>query len=367
MEERKMKKAKVSKVIAATTAATLLLSPATVFASDVGDSTTSEKTDITDANGALDGSGALEGYVDKKVFRIVLPTTDVNFTLDPQGLLHAAEEDTYGTASGAVYFKNTADDGTVTYSNTSDDITFTNKSSYDIKVGLAITLNTGDISLVKAADVASTTTPALNLGLKKGSDTTEIESDSFTATPATAKAVPEVTDSVTSGYKLTGSKTDPGDGSTPSNNGMYYSYKLTDGYTAGDDQKITYNLTGSCNDVAGWANIDQAVTAKVAWTVADATAPGITGNAYSRSKADNTYGLENISQDITAIGVSADGKTVSGNLPSTAYTVDKDAKTLVIDGTKNTMIGAGGVGANRYFVVTFADGSKLTFSVKVSA
>ena len=134
-----MKKAKVSKVIAATTAATLLLSPATVFASDVGDSTTSEKTDITDANGALDGSGALEGYVDKKVFRIVLPTTDVNFTLDPQGLLHAAEEDTYGTASGAVYFKNTADDGTVTYSNTSDDITFTNKSSYDIKVGLAIT------------------------------------------------------------------------------------------------------------------------------------------------------------------------------------------------------------------------------------
>lgn len=372
-----MRNAKVSKVLAATMAATMLLTPATAFAAE-GDGNTTPTTpasnDITDptkANGELTGSGDLEGYVDKKVFRIVLPTTNVNFTLDPQGLLNAADKDKYGIASGAVYFENapTADGGTATYSNKSDDIKFVNKSSYAIKVGLAVTLDTGDISLVKTADIGTATTPALSLGLLKDDDTTatDIDSASFKSTPASLQAVPEVSDSVTDGYKLTGSSTDPGDGTQPSKNGMYYSYKLTDDYEAGANQTVKYKLTGSCNNVAGWAKIDKAVTAKIAWTVADATAPGITGTDYSRGSATNTYTLENISQGISSIAVSVDGKTIAATVPTGAYSVDENTTTLTIDGTKNTPVGAGAVGAVRYFIVTFADGSKLTFSVNVEA
>lgn len=367
-----MRNAKVSKILAASMAATMLLTPTMVFAAD-GDDTTvsSDITDPTKADGELSGSGDLEGYVDKKAFRIVLPTTNVNFTLDPQGLLHAADEDTYGIASGAVYFENapTTEGGTASYTNTSDEIKFINKSSYAVKVGLAVTLDTGDVSLVKSADIGTATTPALNLGLLKDTDSTAIDIDntSFKNTPASLKAVPEVSDSVTAGYKLTGSKTDPGDGTQPSKNGMFYSYKLTDDYEAGADQTVTYKLTGSCNNVAGWAKINKAVTAKIAWTVTDATSPGITGATYSRGSATNTYTLENISQEITSIGVSADGTAVAGNLPSGAYSVNDDKTTLTIDGTKNTFIGAGGVGSTRYFIVTFADGSKITFSVNVAA
>ena len=369
-----MRNVKISKLIAATTAATLLFSTTTVFAADTGDTVdTSTDTEITDpgnANGELSGSGNLEGYVDKKVFRIVLPTTNVNFTLDPQGLLNAADEDTYSLGSGAIYFENapTTDGGSATYSNKSDDIKFVNKSSYAVKVGLAVTLDTGDISLVKSADISSATAPALNLGLLKDADTTatDIDNVSFKSTPASLKAVPEVSDTVTEGYKLAGSTTDPGDGTPESTNGMYYSYKLTDGYTAGADQTVTYKLTGSCNDVAGWAKIDKAVTAKIAWTVTDATAPSITGTTYSRS-ASNTYALENITNDIKSIEVSNDGKAPIGTVPTAAYTVDENKTTLTIDGTKNTIIGTGGVGNVRYFIVTFVDNSKLVFSVNVTA
>ena len=369
-----MRNAKVSKFIVATTAATLMLSSTTVFASGVdGDDTTTsgDITDIKDANGELNGSGELEGYVDKKVFRIVIPTTNVNFTLDPQGLLTAADKDKYTLGSGAVYFENapTTTGGNATYTDKSDEIKFVNKSSYDVKVGLAVTLDTGDISLVNSTDIGTATVPSLNLGLLKGSDSqaTDIDSAAYKSTPSTLKAVPEVSDSVTEGYQLTGTTTDPGDGTQPSKNGLYYSYKLTDSYTAGADQTVFYKLTGSCNDVSGWANIDKAVTAKIAWTVTDANAPGITGTSYSRGSATNTYTLDNISQGISSIAVSADGVASLGTLPSGAYTIDEGKTTLTIDGTKNSFIGSGAVGQTRHFIVTFADGSKLTFSVRVAA
>lgn len=325
-----MRNAKVSKILAATMAATMLFSSATVFAADT------DITDISNANGELSGSGDLEGYVDKKAFRIVLPTTNINFTLDPQGLMHAADPSKYGIASGAVYFENapTTGSGTASYSNKSDEIKFVNKSSYAIKVGLAVTLDTGNISLVKSSDIGTATTPALNLGLLKDADTTAIDIDntSFKSTPASLQAVPEVSDTVTDGYKLTGSTADPGDGTKPSKNGIYYSYKLTDDYEAGTGQTVKYKLTGSCNNVAGWSKIDKAVTAKIAWTVADATAPGITGTAYSRGSATNTYTLENISQGITSIAVSVDGKTVAATVPAEAYSVDENTTTLTING-----------------------------------
>lgn len=373
-----MRKRKFSRFIAATTAATLLLTPMTALAAgEDGDAdgsqttTATEKTDPADASGEIGGNGQFEGYVDKKAFRIVLPTiSNVNFTIDPQGLLHVADEDTYGTASGAVYFENapTTEGGSATYSNKSDAIEFANKSSYKVKVGLSITLNTGDIALAKSADLATATVPSLNLGLIKGTDSAlDIDKASYQAAAATVEAVPEVSDTVTSGYKISSSDTAI-EGVTASPNGKYYSFALTDDYEPGDDQKVAYQLTGSCNDVEGWKTIEnKSVTAKIAWTVTDATAPGVTGTAYSRSSNANTYTLENVSQEISSIDVSVNGTTIAGSVPAGAYSLNEDKDTLTIDGTKNSLIGAGGVGAARYFIINFADGSKLKFSVTVSA
>lgn len=143
---------------------------------------------------------------------------------------------------------------------------------------------------------------------------------------------------------------------------------MSDNFDPDTASKVEYKLTGACNNVAGWGTIeDTAVTAKIAWTVANATAPGITGTAYSRSSATNTYTLENITQEIKSLEVSNDGSKAIGTVPSAAYSVSDDKTTLTIDGTKNTTIGTGGVGNVRYFIVTFADNTKLTFSVNVSA
>ena len=54
-----MRNAKVSKILAASMAATMLLTPATALADDV--------TDISQAGGEVNGSGDFEGYVDKNV------------------------------------------------------------------------------------------------------------------------------------------------------------------------------------------------------------------------------------------------------------------------------------------------------------
>lgn len=369
-----MRNARVSKLIAVAMAATMLMSSATVFAADT------DVTDPTQAGGEISGDGKLEGYVDKNVFRIVLPTiANANFTVDPQGLLKVADSTKYTLGPGAVYFTNapTTEGGTATYSDTSDEIKFVNKSSYDVKVGLNITLTADGVSLAKAADIATATEPSISLGLIKGTDAAvDIDSTNFKSADAEVKAVPEVnasaTPPVTAGYTVKGSTTAI-DGVDPSPNGYYYTYALTDGYTAGADQTVTYKLKGSCNNVEGWSKVNQAVKAKIAWSVADTRAPkdpSITGTTYSRSKTDNTYALENVTQNITSIQAAesaADGATVYGAVPSEAYSVDSGKTTLTIDGTKNTVIGAGGVGKSRCFIITFADGSELKLTVNVTA
>lgn len=363
-----MRNLKASKTLAAVLAATMVLSPATALASDTGDTgdttpATGDVTDIDDASGELNGSGNFEGYVDKNVFRIVLPTvSNVDFSIDPQGLLGKADKDKYTLGEGAVYFTNapTTDGDAATYSATSDAISFVNKSSYAIKVGLAVTLNTGDIAIAKSADIATATEPSLSLGLIEGSNAAvDIDSASFKSTATKVNGVPEKTDSA-EGYEIKATAKDGG--------GYTYTYELSDSFDPDTAAKAEYKLTGKCNNVAGWGTIeDTAVTAKIAWTVTNATAPGISGTTYSRGSSTNTYALENITQEIKSIEVSTNGTTAAGALPSGAYSVNDDKTTLTIDGTKNTFIGAGGVGAVRYFIVTFADGSKITFSVNVSA
>lgn len=365
MEERNMRNAKVSKFIAATTAATLMLSPATVFAADAGDI-----TDPAQASSSVGGDGSLEGYVNKEVFRVVLPTvTDVNFTLDPQGLLNKADSSKYSIASGAVYFANDpTGSGTATYTNTSDEIIIYNKSSYDVEVGLSVSLDTGDIALAAQNDLANATVPSLYLGLIKDTDTAVAITDSSYESDFTAvDAVPEADGTnIMAGYEIQASQTAPsGDpNAVASPNGYYYSYGLTSGFANTDAEKITYKLEGACDSTTDWSGIDtKAVTANVAWTITKAGTPRVSGSAYSRSSTNNIYTLSNIN-GIKSIALSVDGETVFSTLPAAAYTLSSDKATLSIDGTK-TGIGAAADGKIRYFIVTLDDDSTVTFSVTV--
>lgn len=360
-----MRKSNISKFIAATTAATMLLTPATVFAADV--------TDPAAASSSVSGDGSLEGYVNKDVFCVVLPTiSDVNFTLDPQGLLAKADSTKYKQSTGAVYFENDPASGSTdpTYSGTSKDIKFINKSSYAVEVGLSVTLNTGDVSLSAKDALASATVPSLYLGLIKDTDAAvAITSDSYDSTAATVAAVPEVDGStVTKGYEITSSSTAI-EGVTQSPNGYYYSYSLTSGFADSDAKNVVYKLEGQCDTKADWSKINtKAVTASIAWTIEKAGQPKISGSAYSRSNTANTYTLTNFTgKTISSIGVSVDGTSVAGTLPTEAYSVDASSTTLTIDGTKNSVIGAGGVGGVRYFIITLDDGTVLKLSVNVAA
>lgn len=360
-----MRNAKVSKILAASMAAAMLFSSVTVFAADI--------TAPDSASSSIDGDGSLEGYVNKEAFRVVLPTIkDVNFTLDPQGLLNKANEQKYKQGAGAVYFTNAQDDGTTAYSNTSDGITIINKSSYDVEVGLSVTLETGDIALVAKDDLATVTEPSLYLGfVEDTSEAIAITDSSFESTPATVDAVPEVDGTnVTEGYEIKASTEKPDDNpdAKESPEGYYYSYGLTAGFADTDAEKVTYKLEGACDSKADWSGIDtEAVTANVAWTITKAGEPSISGSAYSRSNTANTYALRNVSQGIKSIQLSTDGTTPTATLSNNMYTLSDDKTTLTINGVANTFIGVGGVGNVRYFIITFDDNSTLTFSVNVTA
>ncbi len=85
-------------------------------------------------SGGTAGDGTVEAYVDTDIYNVVLPTVaDVNFTVDPQGLLHVADAATYATASGAIYFAHpvaaTYTDSTETA--TSDGSALTQSGGYD--------------------------------------------------------------------------------------------------------------------------------------------------------------------------------------------------------------------------------------------
>lgn len=365
-----MRNSKLSKTLAATMAATMFVTPLTALADD--------ETDITKASSSIEGTGQFEGQVDTDVFAVVLPTiSDLNFTIDPQGLLNKSDSTKYDVESGAVYFANTGG----TFSNTSDAIKIANKSSYDIEVGLSVSLDSGDIKLAKQGDLATATSPSLYLGIKSDPGTgtygtaTAIEKSEYTSAMSSVAKVGEAefgTDGTvkTPGYTIKTLTAPPASNPNlkPSASGNYYSYQLTDAFPDANAKYVSFQLTGECDDAtnADWSKIDtEAVTATVAWSIYKSGAPRITGSSYNRASTTNTYSTSNITEDIKSIAVSVDGTTVAASVPAAAYSLDTANSILTINGTK-AGIGAAADGKERYFIVTFADDSKITFKVNVT-
>lgn len=358
--------------LATATALTMVLTPITAFAAE----STTPGTGTT-----IEGEGKFEGSVNKEVFTIVLPTVaNVDFTLDPQGLLKVADSSKYSIGAGAVYFANAVADGDPTYSATSDAITIKNKSSYPVDVDLNVTLTmTDDIALVEESALANAASPSLFLGLKINSDGTP---DAITTKTYTAEKQ-QLTDILAS-YEVVGSKDKPADDAdaVASPSGYYYSFKLGDGFKEEDAPSVSYFLTGKCDTTADWTGIDTAaVKADIVWTCTkheDApviTETTVSGSAYSRASTTNTYtvtwasAVADSDKTISSILVSTDGVTYSESLavPTAAYSLSSDYSTLTIDGTLNAVIGQGGVGNPRYLKITFGDGNSATITVNVTA
>lgn len=365
-----MKKGK--KFLVTLTVASMVFSPMVVSAADGDTSTSTEVTDPNNAIGNIGGDGQLEGYINKEVFRIVVPTvTDVNFTADPQGLLNIAASADYTGGAGAVYFANVGDSGT-TYSDTSDPITVINKSSYDVDVNLDVAVTAGDVKLVEDKDdLAAATEPSLYMGVITDSGTAvTIDKASYKTDDKKVNGVPEVGGSVTKGYTIKSTTTDPGDGTVASPSGKYYSYGLTDDFADDDAEKVSYQLKAACDKTADWSKVKQNIDVKVVWNCkkhsdAPVALYGLyyAGDGGYLSKTDFTEdggnnapegqrGFENVEKD-DIIDFKVNGTACD-------FSVTEDGYLLVTDAQVQEALGD----ANTTWEITFTcDGVKYTAQI----
>lgn len=142
------------------------------------------ETEVTKApaKGSMKGSAQVEGYLDKDIFRVEVPTVSVNgsmfnFVMDPQGLIEATSGNRYKSGNGAdnvglsandfeygtLYFANVSGNNTK-LSPTSDAATIRNKSTFDVDVTLTTAINKfGNLKI--SSNLAAATAPSIQLSL----------------------------------------------------------------------------------------------------------------------------------------------------------------------------------------------------------
>ena len=216
------------------------------------------------AEGTQNGTGSLEGYVDKNVFAVVLPTTDENtfkFTLDPQGLISASKDSGSSKADFAsadveegatLLFKHT--DGS--YGSKSNDLTAKNKGTSPVDVSVEADATNIDSSVaLSSSDTFSGSDPAIYLALTSGDTTNAVDTDSKKATFEAS---------------LSGVSTD--NYQVKYNNGTSkYEYAIKDSVADSEFPTVDFNLTGAANTDADWKNVTTVGTVNVKWTLTAAT------------------------------------------------------------------------------------------------
>lgn len=348
-----MKRKNFVKLTAMATAAVMAASPAMVFAAN-----TESADGDTSAGSTINGSGELEDYISKDVFKVVLPTnTDANFTLDPQGLLQVADSSAYTLGAGAVYFANKQDDGSTTYSNTSDPIEVINKSSYDIDVDFSVkvTLPEGVTMVESAADLANATTPSVYLAMKETDDTdaTALKLGDNKAEVKAVNGVPEDTTNTTkenaTGYLITATGTA----------GNYtYKYELGDKFDMDTAPRASYTLTGECDTIADWSALkDKDVTTEIIWSAKKHTDSYLSGKTMSAVNNSVTLSLPD---EVTLSQVKITHDDGTGDIVLTnQYTLN--GATFSIPGT-NIETWLGLAPAFNKLVLTFSDGKTETIT-----
>lgn len=251
----------------------MMLAPMSAMAAD--------STTTSPAGSSAQGTGNLEGYVNKDVFSVQLPTiTDqsiFNFTLDPQKLLNSTggqggEPNKNKYDAGSTLFFKQADDN---YKNTSQTLTAINTGTNKVNVTLSATAsNLGNLKLSDTETMSGTDTSIYLALTQTGAD--DANSDA---------ALKEDT-----GASLTGSLKGVNkdlfetkyNASLPGN----YEFVLKDDEKAKIDTddgtnfpRVTFGLKGAANATDGvdWSTVDTTSTqptVDVKWTLTDGNITG---------------------------------------------------------------------------------------------
>jgi hypothetical protein len=268
-----------SKFVALATTITMLAAPVSVFAADASaDATTSP------ASGSVTASGELEGWVDKEVFCVELPTiaendTTFQFRLDPQDLIGETktDDDKYGVdgleladsdTSAGLYFIDA--DGKL--SSTSAALTATNKSSVDVSVSVSATLANATGLTLASSDAFAGVEDKNSIYLELTAKNADGDVSANALANGTAKY--EGTLASSDAYSVAVS-------------GDAYVYELDSSAT--DFDSVDFYLTGKCNQAEGvdWSSLTNiAPTVTVKWTLSAASTGYL--SAKSVSATSNT-------------------------------------------------------------------------------
>lgn len=328
------------------------------------------------ASGSVNGSGSLEGYVDKEVFTVTLPTTaDVNFKLDPQELLLAtsssAQLDNAALAAG--YGDKVLFVDSTNYLSKSKDITVVNKSTFDVDVEVNAKLSgltkDGDggyaiqVMDASADDFDFGTDTAITMALTPSTNTitgtqegTAVAGTATYLTDATAgvtvKETVAVSDDVDDAYKVTGTS------------GSYsYGIDATAAATVAFNE-VVFNLSGTVNTAADWTNFSKDSAAALAVQVTYKVTKHVDGPQVSMD-ANGKITISNLTADKNIIGYA----NITMTADDTSYALASSTSTF--DGTNWTADGGTAVFqlTNKYAVwngktvtvtVALTDGTTIT-------
>ena len=286
----------------------------------------------------IDGTGENQGYVNKKVTDVILPTTaadGLDFKTDPQGLLTQTNPTDYKLGAGAVYFPGAGKVGegdAATYSNVSKKFVVTNKSSYPITVTPALTATVTGVTLVDSPEaLLSTEDPSLYFGFITNEDTESIQTyntseskfvikDNLLSAVCDTTGIKDKDGKQVPGYCLTAGADTSAFLAAPApvhDKSNKYTYGILSDYEAGSLQKVTYQITAACDiNAAAWDSVSTAPKLKLAWTLKETTPSGADDNktlTWDRT-GDMTFTVDG-SVTFVDIGVSVNGKifTYTGN------------------------------------------------------
>lgn len=372
------------RIMAVVTAATMAL----------GSCFTAMAASTKPSDSTITGGGDLD-YVDTStVYEVTLPTAGaLDFVIDPQGLTSLKDGE-------SAKLDELLDNSSIV-SKGNAGAYIKNESSIGVKVTAKMSItDTNDAGKVTPVDTldavtANTTTNICLLAIPSSNSPAAIDNYEASAQGIVIESVDD-TNPTEFSFVL-----DKASYSIKNDNGTL-SYAIDE--TEDNYDAASFKLGGKANGKANWSayvgDNAKSIGVKAVFSVADAAdtdvakdgysahglmdldttstksvsltppTPSVTANGNFSISKNNTFALKNVTKAIAKIEAAenADGGTVYGEIPTSAYSVNADKTVLTIDGAKNTLIGAGGIGKSRCFIITFeGDDTPVKVTVTVEA
>jgi len=248
-----------------------------------------EEATSAPATGTIEGSGSLEGFVDKDVFVVTLPTTpNADFKIDPQELLLATKGSSNLKLDGSDMVAGYGDDilfigdGAGNYLSESKNISIVNKSTFavDVSVGAKLTgltkANDSDgkggytIDVIgKDASFATNTAIKMKLTatLTNGDGTEYVLTDGDGNEIDTTVYLDNSTAGVTNTVKLDATADLTKAYEYKKSEQGVYSYGLKADLSQAKFNTATFNLSGTVNATADWTNFSKDSSADLSVTI----------------------------------------------------------------------------------------------------